>query len=56
MIETRKSKLDPRIANSLGQLGMVFLKRLELGELERRVRELESNRRGGGQYESQKQN
>ena len=56
MSEVRMAKLDPRVANALGQLGTVFLKSLELGDLEKRVRELESNRRGGGQYESQKQN
>jgi hypothetical protein len=48
MTEVRMARLDPRIANALGQLGTVFLKGLELGDLERRVRQLENNRKGEG--------
>jgi hypothetical protein len=51
MTEVRMARLDPRIANALGQLGTVFLKGLELGDLERRVAALEVNRRGGNKAE-----
>jgi hypothetical protein len=47
MTEVRMARLDPRIANALSQLGGVFLRGLELGDLERRVSELERKRNGG---------
>jgi hypothetical protein len=52
MTEVRLARLDPRIANALSQLGSVFLRGLELGDLERRVTELERKRNGGKQDES----
>ena len=42
MNEVRLAKLDPRIANALGQLGTVFLKALELGNVEQRLAALEA--------------
>jgi len=51
MNECRLARLDPRVANSLGQLGQVFLRALETGDLERRVAALESKRiSAGGKY------
>jgi hypothetical protein len=46
MVETRGGKIDPRVSNAVSQLAGSFLRALELGELERRVSELEHNRKG----------
>jgi len=57
MTEVRLARIDPRIANALSQLGGIFLRGLELGELAKRVATLEANRRGeeGNENESSKQ-
>jgi len=41
LVEVRSARLDPRLANSLAQIGMVFLKALEHGNLEKRIAALE---------------
>jgi hypothetical protein len=55
MTEVRLARLDPRIANAISQLGGVFLRGLEVGDLEKRVAELEK-RNGGKQDESTREN
>jgi hypothetical protein len=52
MVETRGGKIDPRVSNAVSQLAGVFLRGIELGELERRVAALEAKRISvRGQYE-----
>lgn len=41
MIEVRGAKLETNIANCLGQLGSVFLRAIEQGDLEKRIEALE---------------
>src|SRR5579872_3649961 len=41
MLEVRTAKLETGIANCLGQLGSVFLRAIEQGDLEKRIEALE---------------